>query len=196
MNLKGTSTFGSWSPNGFSNLQKANAWVQTHYIENLFISLEKLLKCRCLKWARITHLDIWNTSCGQKKGRESNWQFDFRPLKVGNRPNFLACRGRATYCWKDLDKRYNFALDLTSIGGLHAKLWVPKVEGIQDVGILGLPLGSPKTKCHLDVGFVERHKVYYKGEGGGFSQVWAVVNLVSLSLPVVHLSTKSAPTMP
>ncbi len=28
----------------------------------------------------------------QKKGRESNWQFDFRPLKVRNHPNFLACR--------------------------------------------------------------------------------------------------------
>jgi hypothetical protein len=61
--------------------------------------------------------------------------------------------------------------------------------------ILGLPLRSPKSKCHLDVGLVERHKVYYKGEGGGFPQVRAVVNLVSLNLPVVHLSTKSAQTM-
>jgi hypothetical protein len=25
-----------------------------------------------------------------KEGRESNWQFDFQPLKVRNRPNFLA----------------------------------------------------------------------------------------------------------
>ncbi len=31
----------------------------------------KLLERRCLKWARITHLDIWNTSYGQKKGWES-----------------------------------------------------------------------------------------------------------------------------
>jgi len=38
--------------------------------------IRKLLKHRCLKWARITHLDIWNTSYGQKKGRESNWQFN------------------------------------------------------------------------------------------------------------------------
>jgi len=44
----------------------------------------KLLNRRCLKCARITHLDIWNTSYGQKKGRESNWQFDFWPLKVRN----------------------------------------------------------------------------------------------------------------
>jgi hypothetical protein len=41
--------------------------------------IEKLLERKCLKWARITHLDIWNTSYGQKKGQESNCQFDFRP---------------------------------------------------------------------------------------------------------------------
>jgi hypothetical protein len=27
--------------------------------------------------------------------------------------------------------------------------------------------GSPRTKCHLDVGLVEIHIVYYKGGGGG-----------------------------
>jgi len=47
---------------------------------------------------------------------------------------------------KALDDSYNFALDIISIGGLHAKLWVPKVIGVTGVGILGLPLGSPKTK--------------------------------------------------
>jgi hypothetical protein len=36
-----------------------------------FYIIGKLLERRCLKWARITHLDIWNTSYGQKKGRES-----------------------------------------------------------------------------------------------------------------------------
>jgi len=57
--------------------------------------IEKLLKCRCLKWARMTRLDICNTSYGKKKGRESNWQFDSRPQKVGNRHNFCACRQSA-----------------------------------------------------------------------------------------------------
>jgi hypothetical protein len=32
----------------------------------------KLLKCRCPKWACMTHLDICNISYGQKKGQESN----------------------------------------------------------------------------------------------------------------------------
>jgi len=35
------------------------------------------------------------------------------------------------------------------------------------------------------------HKVYYKGEGGGFPQVWAVVSLMTPSLPMAHPSAKS-----
>jgi len=40
-----------------------------------------------------------------------------------------------------------------------------------EVSILAIsrpPFGSLRTKCHLDVGFMERHRVYYKGEGGSF----------------------------
>jgi hypothetical protein len=48
-------------------------------------------------------------------------------------------------------------------------------------GNFGTPIWSPKTKNHLDMGLVERHKVYYKGEGGGFVQVRTVVSLVNLS---------------
>jgi len=153
------------------------------------------LKLRCLKWVCITHLDIWNTRYGQKRGRESTWQFDSRPLKVENQPNLHLCRWHATYCWKSLDKGYNFVLDLISIGGLHMKLWGPKVVRVPTLAILGLPLGSPETKSHLDVGLVERHKIYYKVEGGGFPQVWAVVSLVSLNLPVARPNTNSALSM-
>jgi len=93
--------------------------------------------------------------------------------------------------WKVLDEGYNFVLDFVSIGGLHTKLWGPKVTGIPTLVISGLPLGGPGTKCHLDVGLVERHIIYYKGEGGGLLQVRAVVSLVSLKLPMVSLNTKS-----
>jgi hypothetical protein len=44
------------------------------------------LERRCLKWACMSHLDTSNISYGQKKGQDSNCQFDSRPLKVGNRP--------------------------------------------------------------------------------------------------------------
>ncbi len=68
------------------------------------------------------------------------------------------CRWHETYCWKALDEEYNFASDLISIQGLHTKLWAPKVAGVSTLAISRLPLGSPGTKCHLDVGLVERHK--------------------------------------
>jgi len=42
---------------------------------------------------------------------------------------------------------------------------------------------------------MEKHKVDYKGEGGGFPQIQAMVSLVSPSLPMAHPSTKSAPIM-
>jgi hypothetical protein len=40
-----------------------------------------------------------------------------------------------------------------------------------------------------------RHKEYYKGEGGGFLQVWAVVSLMSLCLFVILQCTKNVLTM-
>ncbi len=64
---------------------------------------------KCLKWSRMTHLDSSSTNYDQKKGWESNWQFDSRPLKVNNRPDFLSCRWCATYCWKSLNEGYNLA---------------------------------------------------------------------------------------
>jgi len=95
----------------------------------------KILKLRCLKWSLIAHLNIWNTSYGQKKGRESKW-------------------------------------------GLLTKLWGSKVTEVPTWAISRLPNGSPRTKSHLDVGPMERCRVYYKGEGGDFPQVWAMVSLV------------------
>jgi hypothetical protein len=70
----------------------------------------------------MSHLDICNTSYGQKKGQESNCQFDFRPLKVENRPDPDMCGESATHRWKALKESYKFALDLIAIGGLSKKL--------------------------------------------------------------------------
>jgi len=86
-------------------------------------------------------------------------------------------------------------LELISIGGLYTKLWGPKVARVPTLGISGLPFGSPGTKCHLDVDLVERHRVFYKGEGCDFPQVRAMVSVVSPSLPVACFSTKNALTM-
>jgi hypothetical protein len=48
----------------------------------------------------------------------------------------------------------------------------------------------PGEKNHLDVGPVERSRVYYKGEGGGFPQVRAMVNLVCPCCPCLVLAPK------
>jgi hypothetical protein len=116
-------------------------------------------------------------------------------IKSQESPDSLVCKWRATYCCKALDESYNFALDFISIKGLHTKLWAPKVTRVPTLGISGFPLESFGTKWHLGAGPVAKHKVYYKGEDGGFPQVRVVVSLVSPSLPVAHLHTKSAQTM-
>jgi hypothetical protein len=82
----------------------------------------KVLKCKCPKWPRTGHLDIFSPSYGQKKGRESNWQFDSRPLKVRNRPAPNVHWGSATRGWKGLKEGYKFGSDLVPIGGWGEKL--------------------------------------------------------------------------
>jgi len=126
----------------------------------------------------------------KRRGRESNCQFDSRPQKVKNRPDLLSCKGRATYRWKALDESYNFALDRIVIRGLLAKLWDSKVAGIPFGAISGLPLGSPGKKSHLDVASVESCRVYYKGGGGGFPQVRAMVGLVCSCCPWLVLTPR------
>jgi hypothetical protein len=102
----------------------------------------KVLKRRYLKWPRIGHLDICSPSYGQKKGRELNWQFDSRPLKVGNRPLPDVRFESATWRWKDLDEGYNFGLDLVAIQLRSRELWqfkVPEVPSGQFRDNFGTP---------------------------------------------------------
>jgi len=100
-----------WTP----EFSEGNFRGQNSMTWRVFYINEKFLEFRYLKWARIAHLDIWNTSYGQKKGRESNCQFDSQPLKVGNQPDFRVCRWHATYCWKALNKGYNFTVSQSEV---------------------------------------------------------------------------------
>jgi hypothetical protein len=139
------------------------------------------LKRKYRKWPRIGHLDICNPSYGQKKGRESNWQFDSRPLKVGNRPLLDLRIESAIRRWKDLDEGYKFGLDLVAIKLCSRGYELPKSRDSNPDNfetISRLQLGSPGRKSHLDVVLVEWRREYYMGEGGGFPRVQAVVCLV------------------
>jgi hypothetical protein len=77
----------------------------------------------------------------------------------------------------------------------HNPRFSRKVMGPQSCGVLTLiisrlPLGSPRTKSNLDVGLMGSHKVYYKGEGGGFPQVRSMMNLVNSSCSWFVLAPK------
>jgi hypothetical protein len=67
------------------------------------------------------------------------------------------------------------------------KVMGPKIAKVPTLGMSELPFGNPRTKCHLDVSLVERHKVYYKGEA---TQVWVVVSLMSPSCPWLVVAPK------
>ncbi len=82
---------GTWESSGTPKTSQFNCRGQNTSHWGVLYIIEKLSKCRCWKWSHMSHLDICSTSYGKKKGRESNWQFDSRPLKVGNRPDLGAC---------------------------------------------------------------------------------------------------------
>jgi len=50
----------------------------------------KLLKCTCLKWDQMTHLDICNTSYGKKKSRESKLAI-WLPTTKSRESTWLSC---------------------------------------------------------------------------------------------------------
>jgi len=83
---------------------------------------------------------------------------------------------------------------------LQLKMWrkrygPPKSRDSQFQEFQDSQLGSPWTNWHLDVAHVINHKKNYKREGNTFPQVLAVLNLVSLCVPMVRPCTKNAPTM-
>ncbi len=114
--------WGLGSPPGLSKLQSSIAEVKTPRIRVFFIWLENYRSLDVengLTWA------IWTSSTHvmeKKKGRELNWQFDFRPLKVGNRHDPGACRWSVIHRWKDFKESYKFPSNLISIGGMSKKL--------------------------------------------------------------------------
>jgi hypothetical protein len=112
----------------------------------------KVLKFRCPKWPRIGHLDICSPSYGQKKDRESNWQFYSRPLKVGNRPALDVRLGSATRRWEAFEEGYKFGSDLVPIRGQGEKLWCPKVPGVQNRDSFGTPPWESRDKQPLGCG--------------------------------------------
>jgi hypothetical protein len=67
-----------------------------------------------------------------------------------------------------------------------------RVMGLQSYETLSC--GNFVTKWHLGDDPMVRHKVYYKGEGGGFPQIRAMLSFVNSSLLVIRPSSKNVRT--
>jgi hypothetical protein len=87
-----TPEMGTWESSGTPETLEFNCRGQNTSHLGVSYIIGKLSKFQCRKWPCMNHLDICNINYGENKGRESNWQFDSRPLKVRNRPD-LVCVG-------------------------------------------------------------------------------------------------------
>jgi hypothetical protein len=159
--------------------------------------IAKVLQRIYLKWPWIGNLKFCSPIYGKKKGRESNCQFDSRPLKVGNQPLPDFRIEIAIRRWKDLDKGYSLVQTSLRLDFSIGSYELPKPrDSTQDSfeTISGLQLGSPGKNSHLDVASVERYREYYMGEGGGFpdSGPWCVL---WSKVPVACPNTQGCPGM-
>jgi hypothetical protein len=58
-----------------------------------------------------------------------------------------------------------------------------------------LPSWEFRGKWYLGAAPMANHRKYYKGEGGGFPQVWVMGSLVCPCMFMIRSCTKSVPTM-
>jgi hypothetical protein len=153
-----TPKMGTWESSGIPKNSKLDCKGQNTLPWNVLYTVEKGLKPRCRKWPRMSHSDICSTSYVQKKGQESNWQFDSRPLKVRNRPDPVRAgkvqhtvesfQGELQVCFRPHPNRRS-EQGITSCQSLGS----PNRDSFEIVS--RLLLGSPEKKCHWDVGAVE-----------------------------------------
>ncbi len=128
-----------------------------------------------------------------KEGLGSNWQFDSRPLKIGNRPLPEVWIGHAIRRWKDLDEGYNFVETLLrsnfAVGSYGRSKF--RESRRDDFGTTsGLHFGSPGNLCHLGVVPTTWRRVYYREYGGGILPSQGCGDSKWVRVPVACPNTK------
>jgi hypothetical protein len=92
------------------------------------------------------------------------------------------CAGGVRPGVRKLSKRATSLVETSSRSEVGARSYdVPKSRESKTGTVSGLHFGSPGKKCHSDASAVEKHREYYREDGGGTSRVWAVVCHVSSS---------------
>jgi hypothetical protein len=123
---------GTWESSGTPKTLEFDCRGQNTSHWGVLYIIGKLKKRRCRKWARMSHLDICNTSYDKKKGWESNWDsFETPPWESWDKKPFgCKCRGEA--------QRILY-------GG---RWWLPPSPGC---GESVLPMACPSTKLLQNV---------------------------------------------
>ncbi len=137
LTLAKSSHFGSWSPSGLLNFQKVIVGVKTQRIEELFISLESYWNedvLNGLAW----FISIFKTQVMAQEKSGVKLVVWFSSTKSRELTQLLCVEVACHILLESSQRRYNFVSDLISIGGLHTKLWGPKVTGVPTLGIYGL----------------------------------------------------------
>jgi hypothetical protein len=106
-------------------------------------------------------------------------------LSVGGMPHIIG----------NSSTRVTILLQISPQSEVYKKIWASKVMEVPILRIFGLPTLGSWDKMTFGCSPVINKKEYYKGEGGGFPQVWVVVNLMTSYVLVICLCTKSAPNI-
>jgi hypothetical protein len=90
-----------------------------------------MLECRCPKMALHDSFGYLKHKLWRKEGLGVKLRIWLLTTKSQESPWFIfSCMWRVTHCWKAFDEGNNFDFDLTSIKGLHTKLWASKIARV------------------------------------------------------------------
>ncbi len=175
---------GTWSPPGLPKIQSSSSGVKTPFMEVFFIPLERSWSLDVrngLAWV------IWTSEAqviDKRKAGSLIGSLTPDYYKSGIDPNPTSSGGVRHVVGK-LSKRATRLLQTSSQSEVWARSYgCPKSRESRSGQFSGLLLGSLGKKCHSDVASAESCREYYKGEGGGFPRVQAVVSQMSPRLPV------------
>jgi len=149
-----------------------------------------LFEHRCLKWVHIAHLESKTQVMAKRRAENQIASLTPDQKKLGIDSIYLTAEGMQ-HTIRKLSTRIITLFKTTSRFEVYSQSYgVPKSQESQLARFRDFHLRVPEENSHLDVGSVANHRVYYKGEGDGFPQVWAVVNLVCPCCPWLILAPK------
>ncbi len=141
---------GSWSPERTLKSSERNCRGQISLPWRVFYIIGKVLKCRCPKWPRMSHLDVCSPSYGQKKGRESKlsvWEKMTPDQKKSEIDPIYLASGDVPHIVGKISTRATTLLQTALQSEVCRRSYAPyKVPGVLVGGISGLPRGSPERE--------------------------------------------------